>query len=110
MTDFGRRGGIPPPVNPYRLQLSHLTELWAVVRQRATGLWAVGRQRAEDAELLTSQLTGAARQLVETLRQYVFFGRARPAHDYDEPGSEMSAFLRSCRRIFWALAAFSGMS
>lgn len=97
MTDFGRRGVIPPPVN--RLQLSHLTELWAVARQRA-----------EDAELLTSQLTGAARQLVETLRQYVFSGRARPAHDYDEPGSEMSAFLRSCRRIFWALAAFSGMS
>jgi ATP-binding cassette subfamily C protein len=97
-------------VNPYRLQLSHLTELWAVARQRATGLWAVGRQRAEDAELLTSQLTGAARQLVETLRQSVFSGRARPAHDYDEPGSEMSAFLRSCRRIFWALAAFSGMS
>jgi PrtD family type I secretion system ABC transporter len=87
-----------------------LTELWAVARQRATGRWAVGRQRAEDAELLTSQLTGAARQLVETLRQYVFSGRARPAHDYDEPGSEMSAFLRSCRRIFWALAAFSGMS
>jgi ATP-binding cassette subfamily C protein len=50
-----------------------------------------------------------AENLVEALRQQLFSGRLR-ARDYDEPQSEMSAFLRSCRRIFWALGAFSGMS
>ena len=36
--------------------------------------------------------------------------RAQPRNDYDEPRSEIAGFLKSCRRIFWGLAAFSGLS
>lgn len=99
MTDFARRGVIPPPANPHRIQLPFLA-----------GLPAIARGWVERAELRTSQLIGLARHLVEALRQKLFSDRSRPADEYNEPGSEMSAFLRSCRRIFWALAAFSGMS
>lgn len=49
-------------------------------------------------------------RLVEVLRQRVFSGPRRPPDVYDEPKSEISAFLKSCSRIFWALAAFSGLS
>jgi len=56
------------------------------------------------------QLMGWVQRLVEVLRPWVFSNRPRPTDDYDEPRSEISAFLKSCRRIFWALAAFSGLS
>src|SRR5690242_12153473 len=99
MTDVGRRGMIPPPANLYRIPIMHLS-----------GLWSAGRRLADDAERPTSRLVGWAKGLVEALRQRIFVGRFRPAGNYEEPQSEMSAFLRSCRRIFWALATFSGMS
>src|SRR4051794_8287353 len=99
MTYVGRRGVIPPPANLYRIPLMHVS-----------GLLSAGRQWADAAELRTPRLTGWAKRLVEILRQRIFAGRPRPAEHYDEAQSEMSAFLRSCRRIFWALAAFSGMS
>jgi PrtD family type I secretion system ABC transporter len=38
------------------------------------------------------------------------FGEKTTAEFYDEPNSELSAFLRSCRKIFFALALFSGLS
>ncbi|WP_249141329.1 type I secretion system permease/ATPase [Bradyrhizobium liaoningense] len=99
MMDFGRRGAFPPPANLIRIPLLHISELWAA-----------GRQRAENAELRTSRLVGWAKRPIDALRQRIFTGRPRPADDYDDSQSELSAFLRSCRRIFWALAAFSGMS
>ncbi len=49
-------------------------------------------------------------RLVEALRPRVFSSTSRSADEYDEARSEISAFLKSCRRIFWALAAFSGLS
>jgi PrtD family type I secretion system ABC transporter len=49
-------------------------------------------------------------RLVEALRPWVFSDKSLTADDYEEPRSEISAFLKSCRRIFWALAAFSGLS
>ena len=99
MTDVGRRGMIAPPANLYRIPFMHLS-----------GLWSAGRRLVDDAERPTSRLVGWARRLVEALRQRVFVGRFRPVENYEEAQSEMSAFLRSCHRIFWALAAFSGMS
>ncbi|MBR1289917.1 PrtD family type I secretion system ABC transporter [Bradyrhizobium ottawaense] len=99
MTDVGRRGVFPPPANLYRIPIMHLS-----------GLWSAGRRLADEAEAPTSRLVGWARRVVEALRQRIFVGRFRSAEDYEEPHSEMSAFLRSCGRIFWALAAFSGMS
>jgi ATP-binding cassette subfamily C protein len=76
------------------------------------GFWSVARERAAQVELAsrTSEMLDTAKALIEALRRRMFSDQSRPADDYDEPRSEMSAFLRSCRRIFWALAAFSGMS
>ena len=51
-----------------------------------------------------------ARQLIETIRRKLFTGRSPSTADYDAPRSEIAAFLVSCRRIFWGLAAFSGLS
>ena len=73
-----------------------------------------GLNRAHNAlyqlERARLQLVGWVERLIEALRPWVFSNKARPADDYDEPRSEISAFLKSCRRIFWALAAFSGLS
>ena len=77
---------------------------------RVQGLnWVIYRVvfRAERARLV---LMGKVEWLVETLRRSLVSHQQRPKEDYDEPGSEISAFLKSCRRIFWALAAFSGLS
>lgn len=93
MTNVERWGGIALPASLYRMRL-----------------WAVARQWAEDAGLRTQGPIGWAKHLVEALRQRLFSGLPRSANEYDEPRSEMSAFLQSCRRIVWALAAFSGMS
>ncbi|RXG91478.1 type I secretion system permease/ATPase [Bradyrhizobium vignae] len=99
MTDVGRRGVISPPANLYRISILHLS-----------GLWAAGRRLADQAEAPTSRLVDWTKGMVEALRQRIFVGRFERAETYAEPQSEISAFLRSCRRIFWALAAFSGMS
>ncbi len=56
------------------------------------------------------QLPKTARVLLETSRRKLFADRARSKANYDAPGSEIAAFLASCRRIFWGLAAFSGLS
>lgn len=60
------------------------------------GLWVVGRRRA-DAELISPQDTSSKRAAT------VVSAQPRPTDDYDEPVSEMSAFLRSGRGLFWAL-------
>jgi len=51
-----------------------------------------------------------AEQWIETIRRKLFVVRACSTADYDEPRSEIAAFLLSCKRIFWGLAAFSGLS
>jgi ATP-binding cassette subfamily C protein len=50
------------------------------------------------------------RSTVDFLMPYVFRQKASPDNGYWEPKSEIGAFLRSCRWIFWALAIFSGLS
>src|SRR5690242_19938831 len=50
------------------------------------------------------------RSTVDSLMPYVFRQKASPDNGYWEPKSEIGAFLRSCRWIFWALAIFSGLS
>jgi ATP-binding cassette subfamily C protein len=47
---------------------------------------------------------------IETIRRRMFSDRLPQADEYDDPRSEIDAFLVSCRRIFWGLAAFSGLS
>ncbi|OKO85506.1 type I secretion protein [Bradyrhizobium sp. NAS80.1] len=40
----------------------------------------------------------------------MFSGKLAKPDEYDDPRSEISTFLVSCRRIFWSLAVFSGLS
>jgi PrtD family type I secretion system ABC transporter len=91
------RGDIPPPPrNIEEIEVSNLA-----VFKAAVGLLA------ERARL---ELTGWTERTIEAMRRRLFSGRLQPADDYDEPRSEISTFLVSCRRIFWGLAAFSGLS
>lgn len=92
MTDFGRRRDLPPPKN--------VNEIW--VSNIAASIAAV--------KLLADRTSGWANRSIEALRRRLFSNQGQPADEYDEPGSEISAFLKSCRRIFWGLAAFSGLS
>jgi PrtD family type I secretion system ABC transporter len=91
MTDSERRGNIPPPKKLDEIEVSN----WAVFVAALGILAERARLRAE--------------RLVETIRQRLF-SRWRSTSEYDEPRSEMVAFLRGCRRIFWGLAVFSGLS
>src|SRR6266545_4795634 len=96
MTDIGRRRQQPPPRN---------------IKSR-TAAAAVGGL-SERARLLSRmrQLPEAARRLLETTRRKLFSDRPRSTADYDDaPRSEIAAFLVSCRRILWGVAAFSGLS
>jgi ATP-binding cassette subfamily C protein len=56
------------------------------------------------------QLRASIKSVVEFVRPRIFSGRPRSKTDYAEARSEISTFLVSCRRIFWALAIFSGLS
>jgi hypothetical protein len=60
--------------------------------------------------LVAERASGWGNRSIEALRLRLFSSQGQPAAEYDEPSSEISAFLRSCRRIFWGLAAFSGLS
>src|SRR5262245_39323603 len=101
MTDFVRRGEASPPVNIDEIAVSR----WAVF-VAALGLLA---ERAR-ASSRVSELASLGERSVEAMRTRLFARPPRPADIYDEPQSEISAFLASCRRIFWSLAAFSGLS
>jgi ATP-binding cassette, subfamily C, type I secretion system permease/ATPase len=99
MTDLGRRGDASPPANIGEIQVSR----WAIFIA-ALGLLA------ERARSSSRELTRLGERTVEAVRARLFSRAPRPADVYDEPQSEISAFLSSCRRIFWSLAAFSGLS
>jgi PrtD family type I secretion system ABC transporter len=92
MTDFVRRGEIPPSRNFDEIEVSNFAVFTAAV-----GLLAEQAQR----ELVRT---------IEIIRRRLFSDRTRQEDAYDEPRSEIAAFLVSCRRIFWGLAAFSGLS
>lgn len=98
MTDFGRRGELPPPDNT-DVSVSHLT-----VFITAVGLVAERIRRH------AAVLAASAERSIELLRRSIFAGQARSSEVYDEARSEIAAFLISCRRIFWSLAVFSGLS
>jgi PrtD family type I secretion system ABC transporter len=95
MTDFGGRGEIRPPGYIEDIEVSRMAVFVAAV--------GILIERAR-------QFPDALGQLLETIRRKVFSDRAQSGADYDAPLSEISAFLGSCRRIFWSLAIFSGLS
>lgn len=96
MTEFARRGEIYPLGSIYDTDVSKSAALRSAARLLAGRGWR--------------KLASSTEQTIEAIRRRLFSERPRSADDYDEPRSEISAFLKSCRRIFWALAAFSGLS
>jgi PrtD family type I secretion system ABC transporter len=96
MTEVGWREVSPPSERLDDIEVSNLAVFKAAVDL------LIRRTRVES--------TSRAERTIETIRRRLFRDRRREADDYDEPRSEISAFLKSCRRIFWALAAFSGLS
>jgi PrtD family type I secretion system ABC transporter len=101
MTDFGRRGEFPPPGYIEDIEVSRMAVFAAAVRILIERMRLSSRVR---------QLPETATQLIEAIRLKLFAGRSRSTADYDAPRSEIRTFLVSCRRIFWGLAAFSGLS
>lgn len=108
MTDFGRRGAFPPPGFIEEIEVSRMAVFMAGVRILI-----------ERAQLLLEQvqpmprlrrLPETASRMLETTRRKMFADRARSKAEYEAPSSEIAAFLASCRRIFWGLAVFSGLS
>jgi ATP-binding cassette subfamily C protein len=101
MTDFARRGEGSPPLNVDEIEVSRWAVFIAALRLLA--------ERARSASHI-SELTRFGERSVEATRARLFSRPPRPADVYGEAQSEISAFLTSCRRIFWSLAAFSGLS
>jgi len=101
MTDVRRRSAIPPRRSVDEIDVSKLAAYNAALGRLA--------ERARSSSRI-SELNGRAERSVDAIRRRVFSDQPRPAGDYDESRSEISAFLKSCRQIFWALAAFSGLS
>src|SRR5271167_4534187 len=91
MTDIGRRGEAPPATHE-EIEVSNFA-----VFKAAVGLLMERSQRG---------LT----YWIETIRRRFFSDKIPQLDEYDDPRSEIGAFLVSCRRIFWGLAAFSGLS
>lgn len=75
--------------------------------ERAT---AATRTFGDNSQRQLDELRGAIKGVVEFVRPRIFSGRRRSKTDYAEARSEISTFLVSCRRVFWALAIFSGIS
>lgn len=96
---FGRRKEFPSPGNLNDNGLSRPAAFVAAVGRLAKGVRAGA-----------AKLTAARPQPMEAVRRRLFPDRARPVDDYEEQRSEIVTFLTSCRRIFWGLAAFSGLS
>jgi PrtD family type I secretion system ABC transporter len=71
---------------------------------------AATRAFGDDAQTQLERLRASIKSVVEFVRPKIFSGRLRSKTDYAEARSEISTFLVSCRRIFWALAIFSGLS
>lgn len=114
MSGFGRRGDIPPPskkrgetpmVSGRREQIplagaKNIAEIEVsnfAVFKAAVGILAERAQRKLE-------------EGIEVVRRRMFSGGIPKPDEYDDPRSEISTFLVSCRRIFWGLAAFSGLS
>jgi|tagenome__1003787_1003787.scaffolds.fasta_scaffold20958174_2 PrtD family type I secretion system ABC transporter len=100
MTDRGRRGVLPPLGNMRNFKIARVAMFVAA-------MWTL-RDGATLSRM--GQLPKLARELIETARAKLFSDGSAPAVDHDAPRSEIAAFLVSCRRIFWGMAAFSGLS
>jgi PrtD family type I secretion system ABC transporter len=94
MSDFGRRGEVP------RARTRNVAEI-------EVSSFAVFKAAVA---LLVQRAQRDLESTIEIIRRWLFSDQAQQGDIYDEPRSDIAAFLVSCRRIFWGLAAFSGLS
>ncbi len=103
MTSFGRRGSVPRP--------DSATAWQATVAVATVRAWI---DRVQPALRLVGTWGGkpqhALKQCLDMARQKLFANRPGKNAEYETPKSEISAFLQSCRQIFWGMAIFSGLS
>lgn len=120
MSDFGTRWD-RAPANLDRVKHSS----WWIAHSEL-GAWAAGKSEGSRvridktiaaigilsarAQSHVGELRSCAAGLVEAVRRKVFSRDFRYKTEYEESRSEVSTFFVSCRRIFWALAVFSGLS
>src|SRR4051794_35364577 len=100
MTDLGRGAGISPFWNIRKLHILRMAAFIAAMRTLVE----------RELRFRMGQLPRSTRELIETICRILFSDRSASAPDYDAPRSEVAVFLVSCRRIFWGMAAFSGLS
>ena len=120
MSDFGmRRDRLPANLDHLgrsRWQVA-ITELGAWAARQIEGS-AVRADKAiatignfsDPVQLQLGRLLSCITRLVEFVRRKVFSQGRRSKTEYEEASSEISTCIVSCRRIFWALAIFSGLS
>lgn len=115
MNTFGRRGEAPPPGRAGLKGASRAAWLWrllSVRRGAEAGIAADLKKsaRSDGAVPTPRSKPDTLSNLVELARRRVFAGKTRPGDDYSMPRSELAGFLRSCRRVFWFMTLFSGVS
>jgi PrtD family type I secretion system ABC transporter len=79
-------------------------------RARVERVIAAFKTLDENAQVQLEHLRASVKGALEFVRLNTFSNSPRSKTDYAETRSEISSFLVSCRRIFWALAIFSGLS
>lgn len=98
MTNSGRPGRMPLPAKTAVDFASVFAGALSALNERVRSMFPAGRARV------------ALEGIAEGARKKVFSGRSRAGDEYVTSKSEISGFLRSCRQVFWGLAAFSGVS
>jgi len=106
MTFFRRRTNAAPPAN-FAKNVKNVEELLA---RRARPSPKETKSKEAKSKETMSRETKSGDRSVEAERKRLSAHPPQAANPYVEPQSEISAFLSSCRRIFWSLAAFSGLS
>lgn len=98
MANFGRRGQRPPSGSRAADYTASFTAALPALTERVRSMLPTGQGHV------------TFERMVEGARKRIFSGSSQPCNDYATPKSEIVGFLRSCRRIFWGMAAFSGVS
>lgn len=98
MANFGRRGQRPPSASRAANYATGFAVALPALTERVRSMLPIGQGRV------------TFERVVEGARKRIFSGSSQSRNEYAAPKSEIAGFLRSCRRIFWGMAAFSGVS
>lgn len=99
MANFGRRGQRPPSTSRTADYTAVFSAALPALTVRVRSMLPTGQGHHFTFE-----------RVVEDARKRIFSGSSQSHNEYVTPKSEIAGFLRSCRRIFWGMATFSGVS